>query len=70
MVRQNRAALRIQAAPGTALRHLVEWLHMASATLVVALSGALLTALVWFFLEARAADLDRGAAAHMLGEES
>lgn len=62
-----RVALRIQASPPTALRLLVEWLHMASATLVVALSGAVLTALVWFFLETRAADLDRRAAHHLLG---
>lgn len=57
-----RSALSIRGAPGTALRVLVEWLHLASATMVVALSGSLLTALLWFFLENRAAYLEERAA--------
>ena len=62
-----RSALVIRRTPGMALRFLVEWLHMASATLVVALSGSLLVALLWFFLEARASQLDERAAASLMG---
>jgi len=61
-----RAALSIRGAPRMALRDLVEWLHLASATMIVALSGALLTALLWFFLENRAAHLEEQAAAALL----
>jgi hypothetical protein len=61
-----RAILAIRAGPEPAIVHLVGWLHMASATLVVALSGALLTGLVWFFLEVRAASLEERAATAML----
>ena len=61
-----RSVLAIRAGPGAAIGHLVRWLHMASATLVVALSGALLTGLLWFFLEARAASLEERAAASMM----
>ncbi len=61
-----RAALRVREAPQQALVHLIHWLHLASATLVVALSGALLTALFWFFLEARATHLEERAAARLL----
>ncbi len=63
-----RAALAVRASPPSTLRILVEWLHMALATLVVSLSCALLTGLIWFVLEARAAELDRRAAAQLLGE--
>lgn len=62
-----RAALGIRGTPTLALRYLVEWLHLASATLVVALSGALLLGLIWFFLETRATHLDERAAALLLG---
>ncbi|MGW8265551.1 MAG: hypothetical protein ACWGSQ_04235 [Longimicrobiales bacterium] len=61
-----RSALSIRGAPRLALRDLVEWLHLASATMVVALSGALLTALFWFFLENRAAYLEEKAARALL----
>jgi len=61
-----RSALSIRGAPVLALRDLVEWLHLASATMVVALSGALLTALLWFFLENRAAYLEEKAARALL----
>jgi hypothetical protein len=61
-----RSALSIRGAPGNALRNLVEWLHMASATMVVSLSGALLTAVLWFFLENRAAYLEEKAASAIL----
>jgi hypothetical protein len=61
-----RAALAIRSSPGMALRFLVEWLHMASATMVLALAGALLTALLWFFLENRCRYLEERAAAAIL----
>ena len=61
-----RSALAIRGEPPQALRHIVEWLHLASATMVVALSGALLTALLWFFLENRAGHLEEKAAATLL----
>ncbi len=61
-----RSALAIRITPQMALRYLVEWLHLASATMVVALSGALLTALLWFFLENRASHLEEKAAAAIL----
>ena len=47
------SALRIRSAPEESLIHLVGWLHMASATLVISLSGALVLGFLWFFLEAR-----------------
>lgn len=61
-----RTFLAIREAPSTAFPLLVHWLHMASATLAVALSGALLTALFWFFLEARSAHLEERATARMM----
>jgi len=61
-----RSALLIRGSPDLTLRFLVEWLHMASATLVIALAGALLSSLLWFFLESRAAHLDERRAAGIL----
>ncbi len=61
-----RSALAVRAAPAQAPVHLVGWLHMASATLVVALSGALILGFLWFFLETRAQRLQEVAAAHLL----
>ena len=61
-----RSALSIREEPGNALRSLVEWLQMASATMVVSLSGALLIALFWFFLENRASHLEEKAASGIL----
>lgn len=61
-----RAALVIRGSPERALVHLLNWLQMASATLVIALSGALLTGLIWFFLESRTAHLEEEAAAFIL----
>lgn len=64
------SALRIRAVPGEALFHLVGWLHMASATLVVALSGGLFLGFLWFFLDSRARRLELKAAANLLGGAS
>ena len=61
-----RSGLLIRSSPDLALRFLVEWLHMASATMVIALAGALLAGLLWFFLESRAAHLDERRAAGIL----
>jgi hypothetical protein len=61
-----RSGLRIRSAPGEAMMHLVEWLHLASATLVVALSGALILGFLWFFLETRIQHLQAVAAAGLL----
>lgn len=61
-----RSVLAIRDAPEMAMVHLVGWLHLASATLAVALSGALLTGLLWFFLETRAAHLEEQSAATMM----
>ena len=61
-----RTALAIRGGPEPALRYLVEWLQLACATMVVALSGALLTALIWFFLENRAGHLEERSAAALL----
>lgn len=47
------SALRIRAVPAEALLHLLDWLHMASATLTISLSGALVLGFLWFFLDAR-----------------
>jgi len=60
-------ALRIRNAPGEALIHLVGWVHMASATLVIALSGSLILGFLWFFLEYRARRQELNAAADLLG---
>ncbi len=61
-----RSALRIRAVPGEALIHLVGWLHMAAATLVIALSGALVLGFLWFFLEAQVRRQELAAAANLL----
>ena len=61
-----RTALVVRADTAYALKYLVEWLHLASATMVVALSGALLVGLFWFFLETRASQLDQRAASSMM----
>jgi hypothetical protein len=45
------SGLRIRDVPGEAVIHLVGWLYMTSATLVIALSGALVLGFLWFFLE-------------------
>ncbi|MBT8397795.1 MAG: hypothetical protein HKO65_09940 [Gemmatimonadetes bacterium] len=63
-----RSALRIRAVPREALIHLVGWLHMASATLVIALSGALVLGFLWFFLEAQVRRQELAAAANLLEE--
>jgi len=63
-----RAALVIRGSPDMALPQLVYWLYLASATLVVAISGALLTGLLWYFLETRAAHLEQRAASTLLAE--
>ncbi len=61
-----RAALRMRGEPDQTLVFLAHWLHMASATLVVALAGGLLVGLLWFFLETRARHLEAEAAARLL----
>lgn len=61
-----RTALVVRADTTYALVYLVKWLHLACATLVVALSGALLVGLFWFFLETRASQLDERAASSMM----
>ena len=48
------SGLRIRAAPTETMIHLVGWVHMASATLVIALSGALVLGFLWFFLTSAA----------------
>ena len=60
------SALRIRAVPGETLIHLVGWLYMASATLVIALSGALVLGFLWFFLESRVRHREVTAAANLL----
>ena len=60
------SALRIRAVPGETLVHLVGWLHMASATLVIALSGALVLGFLWFFLESRVRRQELTAVANLL----
>jgi hypothetical protein len=62
-------ALRVRSAPGEALVHLVGWLHMASATLVIALSGALILGFFWFLMESRFRVRELSAAAELLGGE-
>lgn len=59
-------ALRIRAVPGEALIHLVGWLHMASATLVIALSGTLVLGFLWFFLVSRVRRQELAAVAELL----
>ena len=61
------AAVRIRGAPEEAMIHLVGWMHMASATLVVAFSGSLILAFIWFFLESRARRMEKRALASLLG---
>lgn len=65
-----RAALRMRSDPGQALVFLAYWLHMASATLVVALAGGLLVGLLWFFLETRARHLEATATARLFDAAS
>jgi hypothetical protein len=60
-------ALRIREVPREALIHFVAWLHLASATMVVALSGALMLAFLWFFLDAQTRRLERVASQTLLG---
>jgi hypothetical protein len=60
------SALRIRAVPGEAVIHLVGWLHMAAATLVIALSCALILGFFWFFLETRVRRRELTAAANLL----
>ena len=59
-------ALRMRSAPGETGIHLVAWIHSASATLVVALSGAAVLGCLWFFLETRAQRLEEAAATRLL----
>jgi hypothetical protein len=61
------SALRIRQAPGETMIHFVGWLYTASATLVVFLSGALVLAFLWFFLEARTRKLEKLASVRLLG---
>ncbi len=61
-----RSGLAIRSAPGQAMLHLVGWLHLASATLVVSLSGALVLGFLWFFLETHAQRLQAAAATRLL----
>lgn len=60
------SALRVRAAPRETLIYLVGWLHMASATLVIALSGALVLGFLWFFLDTRLRRDELTAANHLL----
>jgi hypothetical protein len=60
------SALRIRGAPAETLIHLVGWLHMASATLVIALSSALVLGFLWYFLQARVREQELAAAASLL----
>lgn len=60
------STLRIRNNPGETLVHLVGWLHMASATMVIALSGALVLGFLWFFLEARLRHRELAAVANLL----
>lgn len=62
-----RGILRIRATPAEAMVHIVDWLHMASATLTVALGGSLILGFLWFFLDSRARRMERRAAADLLG---
>jgi hypothetical protein len=60
------SALRIRSAPAETMIHLLGWLYMASATLVVALSSALVLGFLWFFLQARVRQHELSAAATLL----
>ncbi len=60
------SALRIRAAPAETLIHLVGWLYMASATLVITLSSALVLGFLWFFLQARVRQQELAAASSLL----
>lgn len=60
------SALRIRGAPDETMIHLVGWLYMASATLVIALSSALVLGFLWFFLQARVRQHELAAAADLL----
>lgn len=61
-------ALRIREVPSEALIHLVGWLHLASATMVVALSSALMLAFLWYFLDAQTRRLEKLASQALLGD--
>jgi hypothetical protein len=61
------SALRIRALPEETLIQLVGWLYMASATLVIALSGALVLGFLWFFLESRVRHQEMNAVKSILG---
>jgi hypothetical protein len=61
------SALRIREVPSETMIHFVGWLYTASATLVVFLSGALILAFLWFFLEARTRKLEKLASTDLLG---
>ena len=63
------SGLRIRGAPGETMIHLVSWLHMASATLVIALSGALVLGFLWFFLESAVRHREMTAVTSLLGGE-
>jgi hypothetical protein len=60
------SALHIRAVPGDTLIHLVGWLQMASATLVIALSSALVLGFFWFFLDSQVRRRELQAAANLL----
>lgn len=62
------STLRIRNNPAETLIHLVGWLHMASATMVISLSGALVLGFLWFFLEAWQRRREVAAVANLLEE--
>lgn len=64
------SAVRIRGAPQEAMVLLVGWIHMASATLTVAISSALFLAFLWFLLESRARRMAERALAQLLGGSS
>jgi hypothetical protein len=61
-----RTAVRIRGAPGEVPIHLVGWIHSSAATLIVALTGAIILGSIWFFLVVRARQLEESAAARLL----
>jgi len=61
------SALRIREMPRETMIHFIGWLYTSSSTLVVFLSGALILAFLWFFLEARTRKLERLASSELLG---
>jgi len=65
-----RSALHIRGAPAAAVRFLVEWLLQTAATLVIALSGALVLGFLWFFLQARARRMEQAAVTRLLDSTS